>query len=202
MKKLVTLWFNRVKVWTAVDPAPPPGFGLVFQWIMHETGFHITPLPHLSVHSSLVRSNRRAKFYPSGHEGGFCRLLLLLESSVGRRLGSGGIEVSLPLKLWIGSVLCECYFLCRGACRSLWRTVGTLRIVQFSCVYIIVPSQYFSPVPLSQESGLNEPRRSRDGGRRLLFPELGVERWLLWWCSVCGAHMEHNRDGGDNDCLM
>lgn len=50
---------------------------------------------------------------------------------------------------------------------------------------------------------LNEPQSSGDGGEEEDCFSLSWESSADFCDDVqCGAHMEHNRDGGDNDCLV
>lgn len=125
------------------------------------------------MHSSFERSNRREKFYPSNHEGGF------VACQDGRS--------------W--SVLAEWFAECAPAGFCVQAHVGHRQGGEL--LLIIICSQYFSFVPLSRS--LNETQSSGDG-REDCFS-------LSWESSsdFCddvqrGAHMEQNRDGGDNDC--
>lgn len=112
-------------------------------------------------------------------------------------------------RLWISSVLCcvrayihwltSCVHAHVGHCHAgSFLSQAHSVLCSFPCMYTIISSQYFSPVPLSQESGVwMNPQLWERGEEHCFFLELGVERWLLWWCSACGAHMEQNRIGGE-----
>lgn len=144
----------------------PPGCGLVFWWITHEIGFHVTSSPDLSVHSGVCEERQQRT--PCSHEGGFvaCYFCSGTQQEAGR---SQVVCCVLALNWWcvvqqhVGHCHCEelCFFLS-----------GTFCIVQRS-LHHHLQSIFLLCSSKPGVRSLNETQSSGDEGKKIAFPWAG-----------------------------